>query len=111
MFQVGCHEPEILPLDLTDYGQHALKVEQAMAMHGRIDVLINNGGVSFRGEIADTDLSVDQRVMAVNYFGQVALTKGEEVEVDDCHRKLKYMVAMLEDDTEKLTFATKKSHG
>ena len=48
-----------------------------MALHGRIDIIINNGGMSFRGEIIDTDLSVDQKVMAVNYFGQVALTKGE----------------------------------
>ena len=64
-------------LDLTDFGQLALKVEQALAFHGTVDILINNGGVSFRGEIGDTDLSVDQQVMAVNYFGQVALTKGE----------------------------------
>lgn len=45
--------------------------------HGRIDILVNNAGISYRGEIISTDVSVDIRLMVVNYFGQVAVTKGE----------------------------------
>ena len=45
------------------------------AFDGRLDVLINNGGQSVRGNVADTRLSVDHQLMNVNYFGAVALTK------------------------------------
>ena len=48
-----------------------------------MDIVINNAGVSFRGQVADTTLDVDQRVMLVNYFGQVAVTKGMYIEVKD----------------------------
>ena len=44
-------------------------------MFGRIEILINNGGIGQRGNVIDTDIAVQQRVMQVNYFGQIALTK------------------------------------
>lgn len=44
--------------------------------YGTIDILINNGGISNRGTVLDTSIEVDSKVMAVNYFGTVALTKG-----------------------------------
>ncbi|MEM7654783.1 MAG: SDR family oxidoreductase [Bacteroidota bacterium] len=65
----------VLPLDLTDPEGMAQKAQQVQAAHGRIDVLINNGGISQRSLTAETPLSVDRRIMEVNYFGQVALTK------------------------------------
>jgi short-subunit dehydrogenase len=42
---------------------------------GKIDILINNGGISQRSLAKDTALEVDQKLMAINYFGTVALTK------------------------------------
>lgn len=69
------HEPQVLPFDLTDFDAAAGKVEKAIGFHGCIDVLINNGGISSRGNILDTLLDVHMKVMNVNYFGQVALTK------------------------------------
>jgi short-subunit dehydrogenase len=42
---------------------------------GRIDILINNGGVSQRAMAADTTPDVERALMEVNYFGPVALTK------------------------------------
>ena len=72
----GCHEPKVLELDLADLNLMALRVEEAMSHFGQIDILVNNGGVSYRGEVEMTDINVDQQVMNVNYFGQVALTKG-----------------------------------
>jgi short-subunit dehydrogenase len=39
-------------------------------------VLINNGGISQRSLVAETRLSVDRKIMEVNYFGNIALTKG-----------------------------------
>lgn len=69
-------EPQILSLDLHDLNQIPAKAKEALSIYGHIDILINNGGISYRGEIAETDLEVDLRVMVTNYFGPVALTKG-----------------------------------
>ncbi|MFK8046352.1 MAG: SDR family NAD(P)-dependent oxidoreductase [Crocinitomicaceae bacterium] len=41
----------------------------------KVDVLINNGGISQRGEAAATAMEVDRQIMEVNYFGNIALTK------------------------------------
>ncbi len=76
--QAACAHPErhlVLPLDLADAGSLEAAARQALAHAGHLDVLINNGGVSQRGQAAETDLAVDRRIMEVNYFGTVALTK------------------------------------
>jgi dehydrogenase/reductase SDR family member 7B len=43
--------------------------------YGRIDYLFNNGGLSQRGEAADTSMEVNRRIMEINYFGNIALAK------------------------------------
>jgi len=65
----------VLPLDLMDSSNFEEKVKQVVDQYGRIDVLINNGGVSQRGEASKTPLAIDRQIMEVNYFGAVALTK------------------------------------
>lgn len=65
----------ILPLDLAEADTLKLSAEAAIQVFGVVDILINNGGISQRSLIAATDLSVDRRVMEVNYFGTIALTK------------------------------------
>lgn len=65
----------VLPLDLMDSSNFAQKVDTVVAHFGRIDVLINNGGVSQRGEAYATSIDIDRKIMEVNYFGAVALTK------------------------------------
>lgn len=47
-----------------------------LQIYEHIDILINNGGISYRGAINDTTVDVDIKIMTTNYFGQVALTKG-----------------------------------
>lgn len=66
----------ILPLDLEDYENLEKKVEKAISFFGKIDVLVNNGGISQRSFAKDTKISVDKRLMDINYLGTVALTKG-----------------------------------
>ena len=47
----SCEQQEniaVLPLDLKDFKSMAQHVEKALAVHGSIDLLINNGGVSQR---------------------------------------------------------------
>lgn len=65
----------VLPMDMTDTDSLAGRVEAVLTQCGRIDVLINNAGVSQRSLVKDTDLSVDRRIMEVDFFGPVALTK------------------------------------
>ena len=65
----------ILPLDLANMESFDSKVAEVIAHFGRIDILFNNGGISQRGMAMATDLSVDRRIMEIDYFGTIALTK------------------------------------
>jgi len=40
-----------------------------------IDILVNNAGISQRSKAEETAIEVDRKIMEVNFFGQVALTK------------------------------------
>jgi len=52
-----------------------LIVKQAMLTFGRIDVLLNNAGLSMRALFSDLDLSVLKNLMDVNFWGTVYCTK------------------------------------
>jgi short-subunit dehydrogenase len=52
-----------------------LLVKQALVTYGRIDVLINNAGLSMRALFKDLDLSVLKNLMDVNFWGTVYCTK------------------------------------
>lgn len=74
----NCPTPEnvlILPIDLEKHDQMPKKVQTVLKHFGRIDVLVNNGGISQRSLAKDTDLYVDKKIMDINYFGTIALTK------------------------------------
>ncbi|XP_046820665.1 dehydrogenase/reductase SDR family protein 7-like [Vespa crabro] len=72
---VPTHPPVILSLDLTDINSLQSKVSKVLKIHGKIDILINNAGISYRGEVINTNVDVDIKVMLINYFAQIALTK------------------------------------
>ena len=65
----------IIPLDLTRQEAFPEAVEKAYNKMGRVDLVLNNAGISQRSYIVETDLSVDRKIMEVNYFGTIALTK------------------------------------
>lgn len=50
-------------------------IEQVLATFGRIDVLINNAGISMRALFADLDLKVLKSLMDVNFWGAIYCTK------------------------------------
>lgn len=50
-------------------------IEQTVKEFGRIDILINNAGISMRAMFKDLDLSVIRRLMDVNFWGTVYCTK------------------------------------
>lgn len=70
------YPPVLLPFDLSEIDSLPSKAQDALQIYGHIDILINNGGVSYRGNVANTSVDVDLKVMSVNYFGHIALTKG-----------------------------------
>ena len=61
-------QPFVLPLDLTDTSTFEQKKNEAIKHFGRVDVLINNGGVSQRSLAKDTTLEVDRKLFEVNFF-------------------------------------------
>lgn len=72
------HAPQrtlVLPFESTDYDRLPALVEQAWAWRGRVDLLVNNAGVSQRSLALDTDLAVYRQLMEVDYLAPVALTQ------------------------------------
>jgi short-subunit dehydrogenase len=65
----------VLPLDLEDSSSFELLAMKVHERFGAIDYLINNGGMSQRAEAHLTPIEVDRRLMEINYFGNIALTK------------------------------------
>jgi len=63
------------PFDLSDTSGIASLVEKQMKSVGRIDYLLNIGGISQRARIDETPLWLDRKIFEVNYFGTIALTK------------------------------------
>jgi short-subunit dehydrogenase len=76
--RLSCAHPEhhrVLPLDLCRPADFPAAIERVLATCGRVDILVNNGGVSQRGLAAETTAAVERALMEVNYFGAVGLTK------------------------------------
>jgi dehydrogenase/reductase SDR family member 7B len=73
----ACADPSrvaVLPLDLTEFdAQDAARAAQAF--FGPVDVLVNNAGISQRGLVVDTTLDVYRRIMELDFFACVALTR------------------------------------
>lgn len=65
----------VLPMDMTALDSLPNYVEQVRQRFGRVDYLFQNAGITQRSTVLDTDFSVYQRLMDVNFFGVVALTK------------------------------------
>jgi dehydrogenase/reductase SDR family protein 7B len=65
----------ILPFDLKDTSDAAVLTAQVINKFGRIDMLVNNGGMSQRAEAEKTSIETDRELMEVNYFSYVQLTK------------------------------------
>ncbi len=73
-----CGQPEnirILPLDLGVPESMEAHSKKAWSAFGKIDILINNAGISQRSRIVETELQVFRQLIEVNYLGTVALSK------------------------------------
>lgn len=83
--------PTILELDISDLQAIPGKAATIISSHGKVDILVNNAGIFNRGTVVDTKMEVEQRVMQVNYFGTLALTK-EVLREDMMKRKSGHVV-------------------
>lgn len=68
-------EAMVLPIDLSKSEAISQKVHEVIERFGRIDILVNNGGISQRSLVIDTPIEVDRKIFEINFFGTVALTK------------------------------------
>lgn len=68
-------EPLVLPLDLTRPQEFAPAAARVREHFGRIDVLVNNAGVSQRALVLETLPAVERAILEVNFFGATGLTR------------------------------------
>lgn len=76
--RAACANPDrhlTLPLDMLDVDSFAPAFQTVLEKFGQVDILINCAGISQRGTALETDLLVDRRLMDLNYFAPIALTK------------------------------------
>ena len=64
-----------LECDVTSAEACGGAVDEILAEWGRLDVLVNNAGMSHRSFFEDTDDDVLQKVMDVNFWGSVRMTR------------------------------------
>ena len=64
-----------MPLDVRDEAQWRAAVDTAVSRFGRLDVLVNNAGVSGVGRVEDVTLEEWNRVMNINSTGVFLGTK------------------------------------
>ena len=75
---VAAQAPEhalVLTFETTDYERLPDLVEQAWNWRGRIDLLINNAGISQRSLALDTSFDVYRQLIEVDYLAPLALTQ------------------------------------
>jgi len=65
----------ILPLDMSRLENASAEMQKVIQQFGAIDILVNNAGVSQRSFASETPLEIDRKIMEINFFGGVALTK------------------------------------
>lgn len=65
----------VQPLDLAQHDSIPGIAQKVLAEIGKLDILINNGGISQRSLVQETAFEVDRQLINVNYLGTVALTK------------------------------------
>lgn len=75
--QLKDHGIDVLPIlaDAASEVDNQRMAEETLSKFGRIDILINNAGISMRALFQDIDLEVFRKVMDTNFYGTVYATK------------------------------------
>jgi len=64
-----------IPFDLSDIKGIEKLIQQQINTFGKIDYLINIGGISQRSRIEETPLWLDRKIFEINFFGTIGFTK------------------------------------
>jgi len=79
MYEIEKQYPEVnfllVKTDVTSEVDCKNLIDRAIEEFGRIDILINNAGISMRALLENVDLQVIRKVMDVNFWGTVYCTK------------------------------------
>jgi len=65
----------IVPTDVSVHRDCYFLIDKTLEKYGKIDILINNAGISMRASFLDVDIDVLQRVMNTNFWGTVYCTR------------------------------------
>lgn len=71
----GLEKHWVFPMDLSEPEKLMEKAKLFAEQFERIDMVVNNGGISQRASCLESDLNVYRQLIEVNYLGTVALTK------------------------------------
>lgn len=66
---------EVFPMDLLRVDQIPEATNDLLGKVGAIDILVNNAGISQRSLTKDTSIEVDRKIMEIDHFAVVALSK------------------------------------
>ena len=66
---------EIVILDMSNSDEIDRITKKILIQHDHIDILINNAGISQRSLTIDTDMKVYHKLMNINYFGVIQMSK------------------------------------
>lgn len=78
---VPVYQPECVVMDLSETSTQIIHEKAAGILEqcGQVDLLINNSTICTRSDVLSSTIDSDIRVMNVNYFGPIALTKGKKI--------------------------------
>ncbi len=65
----------IVEMDLSEPETFQQCYSEIIKVYKKVDILFNNGGISQRSLVKDTELSTYKKIFDVNFFGNIALTK------------------------------------
>ncbi len=66
---------EVVVLDLANQESIQSAVSYVLKTYPKLDVVFHNGGLSSRSLVHETPIEVDRKLMEINYFGTITLTK------------------------------------
>lgn len=65
----------VVKTDVSNESDCKNLIERTIKKFGRVDILINNAGISMRAIFEETEISVIKRLMDINFWGTVYCTK------------------------------------
>lgn len=75
MEPLKAHGVKVVALDVTDEESMSAAVGAVIAVHGRVDVLVNNAGYGSYGSLEEVELAEGRRQFDVNVFGLARMTQ------------------------------------